>query len=209
MLAKWKAMSKKDRLLYKLLFIFLIFIVYSVTVFPFTKKRYDRADQMLSRIENRLEVHGKLPEIPDLPPLKTLEKKLAQMDEDIKKYSIAAEDLDTGFVPLNSDQMRQQLLLEISNLAERSRIDLTSLSRKKIYANTKDPGVDPEFGRPILLLEGKGGFWDLHKFLTGLEDLSFFTAVVRFRVFAFSGDLRDFAKVKLDGVLNIYLEMTI
>ncbi len=213
MIGKWKSMSKKDRLLYKLFFIFLVFVVYSLAVYPRTKNRYDKADQFLSRKQDRIEKRAALPDIPDMPSIKSLQKKIKKIDEQMKDYTIASEDLETGFAPLDSDQMRQQLLLEISNLAERSGIVLSSISRKQIFSNIDDPGVDPEFGRPILLLKGRGGFWDFINFLRGLEDLSFFSAVVNFKVYAFpisgAGVKELSSKVAMDGRLYINIEMSI
>lgn len=213
MIAKWQTMSKKDRLLYKLLFVFLVFTVYSLVIYPRTKARYDKADQFLSRKQDRIEKRTTLPDIPDIPNIKTLEKKIKKIDEEMKNYIINSEDLDTGFAPLDSDQMRQQLLLEISNLAERSGISLSSISRKQIFTNIDDPGIDPEIGRPILLLKGRGGFWNLISFLRGLEDLSFYSAVVNFKAYAFplSGDgvKKISSKVSMDGKLYINLEMSI
>ena len=142
MIGKWKSMSKKDRLLYKLFFIFLVFVVYSLAVYPRTKNRYDKADQFLSRKQDRIEKRAALPDIPDMPSIKSLQKKIKKIDEQMKDYTIASEDLETGFAPLDSDQMRQQLLLEISNLAERSGIVLSSISRKQIFSN-----IDDQIGR--------------------------------------------------------------
>lgn len=187
MIKKWQKLPPAERLKYQISMICFIIAGYTMIYLFFTHTPYFESKKMLHRKLNRIEVHGKVGEIDDsgMNP-KVVEKKIARIDEEIAGMFGSENELDTGFAPVDSTDVHQQLMLEISTLAERTGVSLVSVERKGFRADeemTFAP-LDKELGRPLLVITANTEFMPLLDFLKGLKDISFYVSVMNLKVYS-------------------------
>lgn len=192
MIKKWRQLPREDRLKYQAVVGLLIIAIYCGLFMPRSVKRISEAEKMLSRRMNRLETRASMDKIggSGLTP-KTVEKKIADVEEQIVAVNASFDELDTGFAPENSSAMRQQLMLEISKLADRTGLEIITARRKGYTAEGGDSGssiIDPLIDRPLLAITAQAPFDTLQEFLQGLKDLSFHMAVMKLKIY--SGQLQ-------------------
>ncbi len=188
MIAKWRKLPRTERLKYQAVFALLIFAFYSGLFFPRTFKRYFEASKMLHRKQDRIEKRTSLDDIGgDMLTTKTVQKKIDRVEQQIAEVESTFDELDTGFAPEDSSAMRQQLMLEVYKLAERTGLEIISAQRKGFSGGDgkKQTAVlDPVIGRPLLVITAQAPFDNLHKFLLGLKDLSFHMAVMKLNIYS-------------------------
>jgi len=215
MISKWRKLPRQERLKYQGLLGFSLLALYSLLVYPQTHNRFFEAKKMLSRKTDRIEKRTATDDLSRIGKAnpKAIEKRISEIDAEIAAVRAADNELDSGFAPVDSSEMRQQLMLEISKLAERSGIELISAARKSYSVAGEEPVpvIDPEIGRPMLVLTANAYFDRLITFLRELEELSFHVAVVNLKVY--SGDIvenniRKYKNVPA-GALYVFLEVSI
>lgn len=201
MVSKWKALSPKEKLQYKIVLIFLIAGFYGLLFYPSTHANFFEAKKMLNRKKNRVELHSKSVNLGDntLSP-KTIQKKIKKTELEIQKISTTFDELDTGFAPLESSVVQQQLLLEVTKLAERTGITLISVAKKGYTQKSQKSisPVDPVLGRPLLLVKASSSYFSFLEFLDGLKYLSFYVSVMNLNIHSGS-----------NGQLSLSLELSI
>lgn len=187
MLEKWRKMSPGDRLRVQILILFGLVAVYA----PFyvgSSGRLFEAEKMLSRRKDRIEKRASLGKIAGGGPnLRTMENRIGQVEEQLKEVSAAFGKLDARFAPVDSDEVQQKLMLDLSTLAERTGVDLVSISRRGISpegkATTANAPVDRALGRPLIDVTAKARFGALFNFLNELETLPFHVCVVNLKLY--------------------------
>lgn len=214
-LEKWRKMPWAERLKYQGLIGFSLLAIYSLAFYPQTHTRFFEAKKMLSRKADRIEKRASSDDLEKISKAnpKAIEKKIEEVEARILEVRSSSNELDIGFAPVDSSDMRQQLQLEISKLAERTGVELVSVARKGFSLKGEEPvaAIDPELGRPLLTLTANAYFDRLLDFLGGLKELSFHVAVTNLKVY--SGDvlengLRKYKNVPAGG-LYVSLEVSI
>ncbi|WDP92773.1 MAG: hypothetical protein HUN04_24850 [Desulfobacter sp.] len=187
MVKKWKAMSRSERLQWQGLAGGCIIILYTFVFYPISSGRLAEKQKMLNRCKNRVETQTRIDNLKGSSSSpKSLESRIARIEKQIQATRQGFDELDTGFAPMASAEVRQQLLLEVSTLAERTGVTLLSVAVKGIRyqdGKTMTP-VDPELGRPLLLIQAAAPFWYLKDFFQGLKDLSFYVSVMNLNLYA-------------------------
>ena len=215
MISKWRKMPRVERLKYQGVIGFSLLAVYSMLFYPQTHTRFFEAKNMLSRKENRVETRAGADDLAKMSSAnpKVIEKKIEEVEARILEVKSASNELDTGFAPVDSSDMRQQLTLEISKLAERTGVEIVSASRKGFSLKGEEPvaAIDPLLGRPLLVVTANASFDRLLHFLGGLKELSFHVSVMNLKVY--SGDIlengiRKFKNTPAGG-LYVSLEVSI
>jgi hypothetical protein len=218
LLDKWHKLSPGERLRYQITALFLMFAIYGLILYPISHGRLVESKKMLSRRLDRIKKRGGGDEKAEAGPNpRMLAGKLAKVEAQLKGNATVYGALDVGFAPLESGAERQQLMLEISRLAERSGLQLQSVSRKGA-GGPKEMTItaeDPVLGRPLLIVTGQARFEQLLNFLDGLKRLPYQVSVMNLK-------LKLKLKLKLDplkslrpggrasdGNLNIALEVSI
>jgi hypothetical protein len=217
MLNKWRALSAKERMQYKLVGLFLIAGLYGLLIYPSTHTRYFEAKKLLHRKLDRIEKRASMGEIKDSGGNpKVIQKKIDQLDKEIAITTGSFNELDTGFAPIDSTEVQQQLLLEVSKLAERTGIELISVA-KKGYTRKGELSIapiDPVLGRPLLILIANSKYFPLLDFLHGLKDLSFYVSVMNLKIYT-NLSREDMGAMRIDdrelpaGTLTVALELSI
>lgn len=217
MLNKWRALSAKERMQYKLVGLFLIAGLYGLLIYPSTHTRYFEAKKLLHRKLDRIEKRASMGEIKDSGGNpKVIQKKIDQLDKEIAITTGSFNELDTGFAPIDSTEVQQQLLLEVSKLAERTGIELISVA-KKGYTKKGELSIapiDPVLGRPLLILIANSKYFPLLDFLHGLKDLSFYVSVMNLKIYT-NLSREDMGAMRIDdrelpaGTLTVALELSI
>jgi len=231
MLEKWRKMSPGDRLKVQVIIVFLIIGLYGMLLYPHSFKKYFEAKKMVSRRANRIEVRTDTDvKAPTVDP-KIINRKAEETDEKLREIKESFNELDTGFAPLDSSDMRQQLLLEISNLARRTGVTLTSVVRKGLEGKggaellgrgqqqheggSAQVALDPTLGRPLLVVRAVGQYQPLIAFLRGLKELSFYVSPMQVRLYAShlkgsgtGGSAAASPAGPDDGTLNVFLELS-
>ena len=213
MIEKWRQMSGGERLRIQLLIAFCIVGCYGLLVYPGSSDRFLESKKMLSRKKNRIEIKASLDGVTDSGQSpKIIEQKILDVEERIRAVAAEFDELDSGFAPVNSSDVRQQLMLEVSTLAARTGVGLLSVSRKgaTIKGNTALSGIDREIRRPLLVIKAYSGFWGLIDFLHGLKDLSFHVSVMNLKLYSSVPEGEQDHEVRLpDGYLFTSLEVSI
>jgi hypothetical protein len=234
MVEKWRKLSPGERVRVQIVMGFLVLGLYGLTLYPFTRKQFVESGSMLHRRQNRIETRTETVALGGSANPQAIKRQLEEADKKLQGIKESFNELDTGFAPVDSSDMRQQLLLEISTLAQRTGVELVSVARKGLEGKSgsellgsgrrnqpaeTDAGpaaMDPELGRPLLLVNAMGQYQPLIAFLRGLKDLSFYVSPMQVRLS--SRHLKDSGKgagsgasVPMgedDGSLNIFLELS-
>ena len=217
MLNKWRELSPKERMQYKLVGLFLIAGLYGLLIYPSTHTRYFEAKKLLHRKMDRISKRASMGEIKNSGGNpKVIQKKIDEIDSEITTTTSSFDELDTGFAPIDSTEVQQQLLLEVSKLAERTGIELISVA-KKGYTRKGELSIapiDPELGRPLLTVIANSRYFSLLDFLHGLKDLSFYVSVMNLKIYTDlgrdqMGALRIEERELPPGTLTVALELSI
>ncbi len=181
------ALSFSERLMYQVVVLCTLLTVYMVGFFRVTHQKYQYSKNMLHRKQDRLEKRASFDpsKISQANP-KTIQNKIDAIEEELQQASLMFDELDTGFAPVDSSEVLQQLMLEISTLAERTGVILISVSRKGFNAEDGSEVVplDPQLGRPLLVVTANTEFGPLLDFLDGLKELSFYVSVMNLKVYS-------------------------
>jgi hypothetical protein len=205
---RWKELSPGERLQTQALIAFAIVALYGLIFFPVTHGKFQESKNMLHRRQDRIEKRagsddlGRGGQSPQ-----TVISKLKKVDEQLKEVTATFDELDTGFAPVDSSDVRQQLMLEISTLAARTGVELLSVSRKEIGPGNQRTiaPVDPILGRPLLVVTANAKFGQLLDFLYGLKELSFYVSVMNLKVSALRTKGGEGA---IESGLSVSLEMS-
>lgn len=184
MIARWRTMPRGDRLRVQALIAFGLVAVYA----PFclqSSNRLFEAEKMLHRRRDRIEKRAQVGDLGGGPNLRTVQNRLAQVEAELAEEARRHGELDARFVPVDSVEAQQQLLLEISTLAERTGFRLVSITRKGTVPEGRAAGalpVDRTLGRPLLEIEARARFLALYEFLGGLAGLSHHAAATNLKL---------------------------
>lgn len=217
MVDKWKTLSPKEKMQYKLVLLFLIAGIYGLVFYPSTHERYFEAKKLLHRKQNRIESRTEIGDIKNSGASpKTLKKKIEEVQEEITAIGSSFDELDTGFAPIDSTEVQQQLLLEVSKLAERAGIELISVAKK---GYTRDgefsiAPVDPVLRRPLLVVIANANYFGLLNFLHGFKELSFYVSVMNLKIYTdLSQEQQSTMRIPKrevpPGVLTVVMELSI
>lgn len=213
MLKQWRALSPGDRLRYQAVIGFLVLGIYGAVFYPVSHRKYFDAERMLSRRLNRIEARADISNIATQGGNpKILEKKIVETEEKLRQMEAQLQDLDVSFAPVDEAEVRQQMILEITSLAERTGFTLGSIVRKGFSPEAGEVGevkVDPILGRPLLVIQADGSYGSLLAFLSGFKDLSFHTSVMRFSISSYHLKGRSKTGNKGSGRLSVSLEVSI
>lgn len=210
MVQRWKALSSADRLKVQLAIGFIILGMYGALLYPLTHGNLFESSKAIHRILDRTEKRTKI----DSKSLKAnpqgVKRKLEEIDRKLAEVSQSFNELDTGFAPVESAEVRQQLLLEITTLADRTGVGLLAVARKGL--STEDGMVaaplDPTVGRPLLVLTANSQFRQLLEFLRGLKDLSFYVSVMNLKLYSRQLEEQKGRYPVADGTIYVALEMS-
>jgi hypothetical protein len=236
MVDKWRKMSPGERLRVQIIIGFLVLGLYGSAVYPFTRKQFTEAKNLLHRRQDRIEKRTETDVKATSANPQAVRRQIEETDKKLREIKENFNELDTGFAPLDSGDMRQQLLVEISTLARRTGVELQSVARKglegksgqelldtggrrvqPVAADSGQMAVDPSLGRPLLLVSAVGQYEPLLSFLRGLKELSFYVSPMQIRLY--SRHLKDGGKgggavpivaggEEGEGLLNIFLELS-
>lgn len=184
---KWKKVPSRNRFLIQLIVFCFMVSGFALLYQPVLAKYFEakgKISRIVNRTESRAEIKG-LGKLSSLPP-KVLERQIRSVEEQAEVVKAEFNELDTGFAPMDSAEMRQQLMLEISALAERAGIELLRVSRKGFRPEGGETVlvIDKELGRPLLLLTANATFDQLLGFLDGLKELSFYVSVMKMSLYS-------------------------
>jgi hypothetical protein len=182
---RWRELSPGERLQTQALIAFVLVAMYGLVLFPVTHGKYQESKNMLHRRQDRIEKRAGSDDLGhgSINPQVVISK-IKKVDEQLKEVTAAFDELDTGFAPVDSSDVRQQLMLEISTLAARTGVELLSVSRKETVRGNQRiiAPVDPDLGRPLLVVTANARFGQLLDFLYGLKELSFYVSVMNLKV---------------------------
>jgi len=183
----WKNLSASERTRIQILIVFMIIGMYGLVFYPISNKRFNESKKMLNRRKDRIEKRTSMNDFGGngLNP-KTISKKIEKVDRQLQELANSFDELDTGFAAVDSSDMRQQLMLEISTLAQRIGVELLSVARKGSSPKEEmtRASVDPVLGRPLLVIRANAFFWQLIDFMHGLKDLSFYVSVMNLKLYS-------------------------
>ncbi len=199
---KWKAMSPTDKRRVQVLVIALLIAGY-MPIFAYSSGQLRKHTHALNRRNNRMGTLTKIDTMNnDGPSERILGKRIKEVEEEIRQLAETFVAEEAGFAPVDSGEKQQELQLEISQLADRTAIDLVSVSKKKFMNRDGTPNVDPFSGRPVLNLKLNATFPQFIQFLNGLESLSYHVSVMNVQ-------LRVAPKQGTSSRLEITLELSI
>ncbi len=204
----WKKFPATNRLQLQLIIVFGLIGGFAFLLAPVWQE-YNMEKAKISRLRNRTSTRASMKEMAKLSTAtpKSIKKQIRAAEQKLAELRGSTDELDTGFLPVDSAETRQQLMLELSKLAERSEVHLLRVSRKGFYIKKDGTSVvplDTELQRPILQVAAQGDFDQLLAFLDGLSDLSFYVSAVNISLSALvpKGGARD-------GTISINLELCI
>ncbi|MEM1277492.1 MAG: hypothetical protein AAGH74_13280 [Pseudomonadota bacterium] len=179
-------LTERDKDLYTILICLLLICPYILIVYDETRQETQFTENMINRKINRIEVHTKAPELPDVNQ-RALEEQIASFKEQSR---VAAQRLlirEQGFATLESVDEVKQLRLEITRLADFEGVSVVRFGDLQDSEGTDSVQVLMEeaknrFERPVMQLEVTSDFGRLAAFIDGLNDLSKTVAIVRFDV---------------------------
>ncbi len=187
MIGRWKRMTQKERGRSLIILCLLSICLYGSVFYPYRHKKLGEAESLLHRRQDRIDKRADLGKVKGsgLSP-EVLEKKIAKSEELLAAEKASLNELDSGFVPIDSNEERQLLMLEISRLAQRSGVDLLLVARKGYNPESEmTPAVlDPQIGRPLLEVTANCDYAQMISFISGLKDLSYYVSVMRLRVYS-------------------------
>lgn len=187
MLERWRNLAPGERFRLQMFVIFLLVGFYMLLVYPISRNKMLESEKMLHRRKDRIEKRATTGDLTKIGPSpQIIGKKIEEVDKALAEVAASFDELDTGFANVDSGDVRQELLLEISKLAERSGVELVSVGSKGASAKGDMPAVviDPQLGRPMLKITANAPFASLMRFLQGLRELSFYASVMNLKVYA-------------------------
>ncbi len=211
--ARWRKMSPGDRLRAQFVLALMLIGVYGLVLYPLSKGALDESERMLNRRKDRIEKRANIAGLKDtgLNP-EVMRRKIEEVEARIQAVAAGFDELDTGFAPVDSSEVRQQLMLEISTLAARTGVELLSVSRKGMAGKGEMIAVpvDPVLGRPLLVINASAPFWNLYDFLRGMKDLSFYASVMNLKIYTQpKADGARHGSPLPAGALHVALEVSI
>lgn len=204
MIKKWKKLSRADQIRTQVLIVSGMVALYAPLYMSSSGKLFETT-KMLRRRQDRIEKRTDMKHIDnDLPSIRSVNSRIERVDEEIRKLTTAFEELDSGFMPIDSSEAQQKLKLDISTLADKSGIRLSSLSTRT--SGGENLVLDPDTRRPVLDLRASARYGQLLAFLNGLKDLPFYVSVINLNL--------EIPKPKKGektsgDLLSVQLEMTI
>lgn len=210
---RWQKLSPGERSRYQIVTAFLLVGMYGLIFYPISHRKFEESKKMLSRRMDRIKKRAGADEKGDSGPDPQLVAiKIAKADARLKEITAVFGELDRGFAPVESADERQKLMLEIARLAERTGVQLSSVSRKGAPGGKEMAivPVDPVLGRPLLVVTADARFGQLLNFLDGLKRLPFHVSVMNLKIYSDprkggrGGDARG-----PEGALYVALEVAI
>jgi hypothetical protein len=183
---RWKKLTPGERLRTQAIIACVLVGMYVGVFYQISHKKYKDSINMIHRRQDRIKKRADIGNLGGGPSPQALKQQIEKVNGELAALKEGLNELDSGFVPLDSTEMRQQLMLEISTLAERTGVELLSVARKG-FSPEKVLGeltVDPVLGRPLLEVKANTDFGRLLDFLHGLKDLSFYVAVMKLNVYS-------------------------
>jgi hypothetical protein len=183
-IGRWKKLSAGERLRAQAVIACVLLVLYGLLVYPVSSKKFKESVNSLNNQKNRTKTSAQVDLGSGGLSPGVIANKIEEVEQELNKVRESFDELDTGFAPVDSAEMRQQLMLEISTLAERTGVELLSVGRKG-FTPEKGPDtsvVDPVIGRPLMEVTANADFPRLLGFLHGLKDLSFYVAVMKLKV---------------------------
>jgi hypothetical protein len=214
MVERWRKFTPEQKLQAQVILAGLLVGLYFGVFYQVSRHSLTHEEMMLDRQRRQTQTQARIDNLggQELSP-QTIQRKIEVVQKELGEVTASFDELDTGFAPVDSSDVRQQLMLEISNLAARTGFELLSVVRKG-GAQGGDAGlaiVDPTLGRPLLEVTANTRFTALLGFLEGLKDLSFYASVMKLQVYA-----RDLHKQSdgaplpaAPGALFVSLELSI
>ncbi len=209
MIKKWKKMAPADRIRAQVACVALMLAFYSPLYFYSSGKLFE-VDRMLSRRKDRIEKRTSMDQLDGGGvSVRTMENRIAKVETQIEAEWELLNTLDSGFVPMDSVEKQQELMLELSRLAARSGVQLLSVGRRGHSA--LQPYIDSSSGRPLLDIKAIAQYGQLIYFLNGLPELSFHVAVLNVKIDSSDpkAGRRGEAEPLSGGRLYIQLELSI
>ena len=210
MIKRWKQLPPADRLKVQLVIGFILLGAYGAGLYPFTHRGLFESSKSIHRIKDRLEKRAKVDTKSMNANPQVVQRKIDEVDRRLAEVNQSFNELDTGFAPVESAEVRQQLLLEITTLADRTGVTLLAVSRKGL--STEDGMVaaplDATVGRPLLVLTANSQFRQLVEFLKGLKDLSFYVSVMNMKLYSRQLEEQKGRLPLADGTIYVALEMS-
>lgn len=185
MISRWKALTPGERLKYQIVTIALMLGFYGLIPYQISRGDLAESEKMLSRRQNRIETRASLDDLKtDGANPDAVRKKIEAVEDRLRTAAEGLDELEKGFAPVDSDDVRQELMLEISTLAEKKGVTLLTMFRRGVDSDgeTTAASFDRETGRPILTIQAATSFWSLIDFLEGLETLSFHATVMNLKL---------------------------
>lgn len=208
----WQRLSPRDRACIQIIIVTLMLAGYAIFVYPASHRRLQDAQTRIVRLRQDIaqqSVDENSADAKDSP--RQVEEQISEADKRLKELSATFNELDSGFAPLESDAERQQLMLEISTLAQRTGIELLRVSRKGLSSGegpSPPAPVDPTLGRPLLVVEARAQYHHLLRFLEGLKDLSFYVSVMNLKLYSSQLGTAARQDATQEGQLQILLELS-
>lgn len=205
--------ADKNRIL--LLFVATLVALYFGLRYPQLNAEIAHEANMVSRKLNRLEVRKQDAPKP-VASKRSLEQELEGLEQEMAVLDDRLAGLRLGFARLDSTEELQRLWLDVSALAQESRLDVEQMQGYGSGARSGAPAsgvgsleheANNRYQRPLVTLKAKGGFAQLMGFLRGLQRLSFNVSVVRLGINAGppvarqDGDKRPAQPLSIDLVL--------
>ncbi|MFQ3224418.1 MAG: hypothetical protein ACI8Z5_000666 [Lentimonas sp.] len=183
MFEKIRNLSQSDLRRLQLLIIFGLIGLYTPFYLHTSERLFD-AKKQVSRREDRIEKRTSLDDFESGGPnLRTLANRIKNVTEELSVVSATFEKRYAGFVPVESGDLQQQLMLEISTLAAQTGVKLLSVSRKGSLQQGAT-AVDRALGRPLIDITAKAQFIGLLTFLNDLENLSYHVSVINLKLYS-------------------------
>lgn len=185
MIDAWRKMATADRRRVQVLIGCALIAVYA-PVYLLSSKDLFQSKKDLNRLKDRFEKRTSLVDMEGGGiSTKIIERRIEKVEERLKVVSNTIKELDVGFAPVDSSEVQQELKLEISTLADRSGIELLSVSRRGSHSEEQFSTkvfLDKVSGRPLLDVKAKADFGQLLRFLTDLRELSYHVSVMNIKI---------------------------
>ncbi len=185
---KWKKLDRGERIKIHVACYALIIACYSMVYVATTHKPYFEAKKMLHRKLDRIERRSKGINLDTGVNARAVARKIEETEREIAELAGTVSSLGAGFAPLDSPDIQQQLMLELSTLAERTGVEVLSIGRKEGFqaGNGREVAapVDRELGRPLLVITANTEFMPLLAFLEGLRKLPFHVSVMSIKIYS-------------------------
>jgi hypothetical protein len=130
MIERWRKLSPREKLQAQIVLGCLLVGLYSLYIYGVGARKYAESDMMLKRQLRQTQQRVRVENINSGPDPRAISRKIEEVEKAIQEVTASFDELDTGFAPADSSEVRQQLMLEISTLAERTGFELLSVARK-------------------------------------------------------------------------------